>query len=418
MGFFSVPLTGLDASQDALQSISNNLANVDTDGYKDQNLTFSDVFAGASSSNGAGDPLQTGAGVNVASTTSDFTEGATSSTGISSNMAINGNGFFVVQQSNGQVAYSRAGDFTQSPTGTLVAPDGSEVMGYPATDGVVNTSAPLQPLQVGSDSVLPATASTTFNAVQNLNSSAAVGDTTSSPITVYDSLGDSHVVTLNFTKTGANQWSYSATAPSTDGSASDGATNTGSSVTLATGTLSFDSSGNLTSTTPIAFQGFNPSDGAATMNLTWDLADSDGNGSVTQTDLASGLTAKTVSGSSAATLSSYAVQADGTVEGTYSNGQTQALGQVALATVSNVQGMAQIGNNLYQTTSGSGQASIGTANSGARGSIVGGDVEGSNVDVASEFSKMIVAQQAYEANAKSVTTFDQVVQTTLSMMSS
>ena len=415
MSFFSVPLSGLNASQAQLQSISSNLSNVDTDGYKDQNLTFADVFSGASNDSGAGDPIQTGQGVNVASTTSDFTDGAVASTGIASNMALSGNGFFVVQQPNGEIAYSRAGDFTANSSGQLVAPDGSLVMGYPATGGVVNTAAALQPIQVGTGVTLPATASTTFSTTTNLNAGSAVGDTTSAQIQVYDSLGAAQNLNVQFTKTATNTWSYAVTLPSSDGSLTSGAA-TGSTVTLASGSLSFDSSGALTSTAPIALSGFTPSDGAATLNLTWNLADASGNGLVTQSDLASASSSPTSNGSPSATSTGYSIAADGTVEGQFSTGATQALGQVAVATVANTQGLDQIGNNLYQVTNGSGAASVGIAGTAGRGTITGGSVEQSNVDVASEFSKMIVAQQAYQANAKSVTTFDQIVQTTLSML--
>lgn len=418
MSFFSVPLSGLNASQSQLQTVSANLANVDTDGYKDQNLTFSDIFSNASSVNGAGDPLQTGGGVETASTTSDFTDGAVSSTGISSNMALSGNGFFVVQQPNGQIAYSRAGDFTTNNDGQLVAPDGSLVMGYPATGGVVDTSASLQPINVGTGAVLPASATTTFSATTNLNADSAVGATTSSQISVYDSLGNTQTLNVQFTETAPNTWSYAVTLPASAGSLASGGSSSGSDVTLGSGTLNFDSSGALTSTTPITLSGFTPSDGAATMNLTWDLADASGNGLVTQSALASATSATTQNGTASATLTGYSISADGTVQGTFSSGATQALGQVAVATVANDQGLQQIGNNLYQITNGSGAASIGIAGSGGRGTITGGSVEQSNVDVASEFSKMIVAQQAYEANAKSVTTFDQVVQAALAMLQS
>lgn len=408
MSFFAVPLSGLNASQSSLQTISANLANVDTDGYKDQNLTFNDLFAQSSLSNGALDPLQTGQGVAVASTTSDFTNGNASATGLSSNMALSGNGFFVVQQTNGNVAYSRAGDFTTNNSGQLVAPDGSLVLGYPATNGVVNTSAALQPLQTGTGLIIPAAATSTFSAAVNLN---ATGATANSTINVYDSLGASHVLTVNYTKTSANNWSYTITAPTADTGAATS--------TIATGTMTFDSSGKLTSpagsVTGIAIPSF--TDGAAPMNLTWNLNDTSGNGMITQTDLASSTGSTVQNGNAAGTLTGYTVEADGTVQGSFSTGTTMALGQVAVATVVNTQGMQQIGNNLYQVTAGSGAAEAGIAGTGGRGIIEGGSVEASNVDVATEFSKMIVAQQAYQANAKAVTTFDQIAQTTIQMLS-
>ncbi len=422
MSFFSVPLSGLNASQNALQAISSNLANTDTDGYKDQTVTFADVFAQSGISNGALDPIQTGQGVLTASTTSDFSNGNVTATGIASNMALQGNGLFVMQQPNGNVAYSRAGDFTQNGSGYLVAPDGSLVMGYPAVNGVVNLSAPLQPLQVGGGSTSPATATTTFSADINLDSSTAVDGTASSPITINDSLGGQQQLSINYTKTGANSWTYTVTIPST---ALANPTSPTGSQTVASGTLSFNASGQLTapvnattgvpSPISITIPGF--ADGAAAMNVNWDLADSNGNSLITQADLASSTTGLIQNGSAAGTMSGYSILADGTIQGSFPSG-TVTLGQVAVASVENTQGLSQIGNNLFTTTSGSGAAQVGIAGTGGRGTITGGSVESSNVDIASEFSKMIVAQQAYEANAKSVTTFDQVEQATIGMLQS
>ena len=423
MSFFSVPLSGLNAAQSSLQTISANLANVDTDGYKDQNVTFSDIYAQTGATNGALDPLQTGGGVNVASVTSDFTAGTPTATGIASNMALTGNGFFVVQQPNGTIAYSRAGDFTQNTQGQLVAPDGSLVLGYPAQNGVVNTAAALQPLSVGSGLTIPGTASTSFSADINLDATTPVGGTASSPISVYDSLGQTQNLTINYTNNGSNNWSYTVTVP-TSSLAPTNPPSTSATTTVGSGTLSFNSSGVLTSPVtasgapaPISITVPGFADGAAPMNLSWNLADSNGDSTVTQTDLASSTQSETENGSAAGTLSGYSIEADGTIEGQFSSGATQALGQVALANVANTQGLAQIGNNLYQVTAGSGQAQIGIAGTDGLGTILGGNVEGSNVDVATEFSKMIVAQQAYEANAKSVTTFDQVDQAALAMLS-
>ena len=410
MSFFGVPLSGLIASQDQLQSVSNNLANLDTVGYKDQTTSFSDIFAQSSLLNGANNPIQTGLGVKPSQTDSDFTDGAQSATGVASNMALSGNGFFVTQTSGGATAYTRAGDFTSNSTGQLTTPSGDLVLGYPAVNGVVSTTGILQPLQIGIGSVIPASATTNFNLSTNLSSSAAVGDTFSSTTPVYDSLGTSHVLTVDYTKTGTNTWSYTVNVPTTDTGAS--------STQVASGNLSFDNSGNLTSPTgsvAISIPSF--TDGAASMNLNWNLADASGNSSITQTNLASSTSATTQDGRASGTLTSYSVSSNGTIEGTFSNGQTSALGQVAVATFANTQGLLRTGNNDYQVTAGSGAANVGVAGTGGRGVITGGSVEASNVDVAAEFAKMITAQQAYQANAKTVTTLDQISQATLQMIS-
>ena len=410
MSFFGVPLSGLIASQDQLQSVSNNLANLDTVGYKDETVSFSDVFAQSSLTNASNNPIQTGLGVKPSQTSSDFTDGTTSATNVASNMALSGNGFFVTQKKDGTRAYTRAGDFTSNTSGQLTAPSGDLVLGYPAQNGVISTSGLLQPLQIGIGSVTPATATSNFELSTNLNASAAVGTTVPSTTPIYDSLGTPHVLTVNFTKTATNAWSYSVNVPTTDTGAA--------SSQVATGNLTFDTSGNLTSpngSIAVAIPGF--ADGAASMTMNWSLKDDAGNSSITQTSLASSTSATTQDGKASGTLTSYAVSADGTVEGTYSNDKTIALGQVVVANFANTQGLLRIGNNDYQVAAGSGAAVIGVAGTGGRGTITGGSVEASNVDVAAEFAKMIVAQQAYQANAKTVTTLNQISQATNQMLS-
>lgn len=409
MASFGIPLSGLIASQAQLQSVSNNLANLDTVGYKDSTLSFSDIFAQSSTLNGAGDPIQTGLGVATAQTSSDFSDGATSETDVASNMALSGNGFFVVQEASGTQSYTRAGDFTTNKTGELVTPSGGYVMGYPAVDGVVNTSAPLQPLQVGLGSVIPATATSTMQLTANLDSSSAINTSFTSTLPIYDSLGTSHELSVEYTKTGTNAWSYTINIPAADTGAATS--------TVAAGTLTFNSSGTMTAPTgSVQFTIPALTDGAAPMSINWNLNDSKGTPTITQTDTDSTTSGKTQNGQQSGTLTGYTVATDGTIEGTYSNGQTGALGQVAVANFANIQGLTSVGNNNYRATAGSGVALIGTANTGGRGSIKGGYVESSNVDTAAEFAKMIVAQQAYQANAKTVTTLDTISQDTIQMI--
>jgi len=412
MGSFSTPLSGLMAAQKQLQSVSNNLANIDTDGYKDQTLTFSDLFAPTGTTNGSGDPLQTGMGVSVSSTDSNFTEGNLNPTGTPSNLAVSGSGFFVTQGANGQLDYTRAGDFTTNNDGQLTTPNGELLLGYPAVAGVVNTSGGLQPLQVTSVTS-PAGASTTIDVTANLNSASSIGGTAaSSSLPVYDSLGSAHTLTVNYTKTAANTWTYTVTVPSADITGG-----TGTTTTVGSGTLNFNGSGQLTSTTgvtPISIPTL--ADGATSpLALTGPFGTA-ASPTVTQTALASGTSATSTDGFLSGTLVNYAVQPDGTIDGVFSGGNTLALGQVAVASFANTQGLASTGNNNYQPTTASGSAVIGVAGTGGRGTVVGGSVEQSNVDIATEFAKLIVAQQAYSANAKSVTTFNQVSQATLAML--
>ena len=242
MSAFSIPLSGLEATSQSLNVIANNLANLNTDGYKDETLNFGDIFNQMQGTSGNGDPIQTGSGVQVAGTSSNFNNGSVSTTNVSSNMALQGNGFFVVQNGT-QTDYTRSGDFTVNSQGQLTTTNGELVMGYPAVNGVVSTSEALAPISVDQASTVPAVASTTFQMNTNLDSSGGVGATFSTPITVYDSLGTAQTLSVQYTNTAANKWSYSITIPA---AATGG---TGSPTTVASGNLTFDSSGNLTSPT-------------------------------------------------------------------------------------------------------------------------------------------------------------------------
>jgi flagellar hook protein FlgE len=438
MGSFATPLSGLTAAQGQLQSVSNNLANINTDGYKDQTLTFADVFSQTGITNGSGDPVQTGSGVTVSSTDSNFTEGSLNATGTSSNMALSGNGFFVTQTSSGLPDYTRAGDFTTNDAGQITTPSGELLLGYPAVNGVVNTAAKLQPLQVGTGVTSPAVASSSFNISANLNASSVVGDTASSTLPVFDSLGASHTLTVTYTMTAPNTWSYSVTIPTADLTPAPVAVPPAVAPTttvVGAGTLGFDTSGALDEvngvTTPAAVAAgvlltIPPvavapavqttfADGAATMPLKWSL-ETAGTPTITQTSTASATSATSTNGFASGTLSTYAVQPDGTINGTFSSGQTLALGQVAVASFSNTQGLVDVGNNNYQPSASSGAAVVGVAGTGGRGTVIGGSVEQSNVNIATEFAKLIVAQQAYSANAKSITTFNQVSHATIAML--
>jgi flagellar hook protein FlgE len=438
MGSFATPLSGLTAAQSQLQSVSNNLANINTDGYKDQTLTFADVFSQTGVTNGSGDPLQTGSGVTVSSTDSNFTEGSLTATGTSSNMALSGNGFFVTQTSSGLADYTRAGDFTTNNAGQITTPNGELLLGYPAVNGAVNTTAKLQPLQVGTGVTSPAVASSTFNISANLDANSVVGDTASSTLPVFDSLGASHTLTVTYTMTAPNAWSYAVTIPTADLVPAPVVVPPAvapTSTVVGSGTLGFSTSGVLNEvngvTTPAAVAAgvaltIPPvavapavqttfADGAATMPITWSL-ETAGSPTVTQTATASATSATSTNGFASGTLSTYAVQPDGTIDGTFSSGQTLALGQVAVASFSNTQGLVDVGNNNYQASAASGAAVVGVAGTGGRGTVIGGSVEQSNVNIATEFAKLIVAQQAYSANAKSITTFNQVSQATIAML--
>jgi flagellar hook protein FlgE len=408
MGSFSTALSGLSADSVALNTIGNNLANLNTTAFKEQSTNFEDLFYQQIGQNGSNDALQVGVGTKVASTTTDFTSGSIDPTGVTQDMALSGNGFFVVQQ-NGVQSLTRAGDFQLDSNGNLTTSEGENVMGYSAVNGVISGSSSLAPLTLPTGSTESAKATQNFSLTANLNAGAAIGSTFSTPVQVYDSLGQTHQLTISFTKTAANTWDYSAALP--PGDFTGAAANT-------TGTLTFDSTGNLVSPTgsvaAISFAGL--PNGASNLSFNWNLDDSNGNPTISQTTAASAGSGSNQDGFTSGVYNGFTVDSGGIITATYSNGQNQTVGQVAVATVANDQGLVVTGNNNYMTTAASGQANVGIAGTGARGTITDSALELSNVDISSEFADLIVAQRAFEANSKTVTTFDTVTQDTLSMI--
>ena len=408
MASFSIPLSGLNADTTELNTIANNLSNLSTTGFKAQTTTFEDLFYQNVGSSGSGDPVQSGQGVGVAANATDFTSGTPASTGVSSNVALSGNGFFVVDN-GGTQEYTRDGSFQTDQNGNLITSNGMPVLGYAANNGVVNTNAPLTALNIPplgqTDSPQP---TANFSLDANLNSGAAVGTVVPAQITVYDSLGQSHVATVDFTNTGTNTWNYNISLPAGDAT---GSTNT-------TGTLTFNSSGQLvTPAANVAGIGFTGlADGASNMTVDWNLYGANNTPTLTQVASASSVSSTTQDGYASGTSSGFSIDSSGVISVQYSNGQTQAVGQLAVATVNNEQGLERLGDNNYAATIASGQASLGVGGAGGRGTVEGGELEGSNVNISTEFSNLIVAQNAYEANAKSVSTFDTVLQSTIDMI--
>jgi len=413
MASFSIPLSGLAASSASLNVIANNLANLNTDGYKDETLNFASIFNQMQGTSGNGDPIQYGTGVKVAGRVSDFSDGNVASTGVSSNLALQGNGFFVVQDSSGAESFTRNGDFLVNSAGQLCTQGGQLVVGFPAIAGVIQSESTLAPITVNGVNNIPANATTNFQMTTNLDATSTVGTTFDTPITVYDSLGETHVLTVGYTNTAPNAWTYTITLPAADTGGN------GAPTQLATGNLTFNSSGVLTnptgSITPINIQKL--ADGAADMSLTWNLNGAGGVPAITQQAASSATSDTTQNGYATGSLTGYSVAADGTVEGQFSNNQTLALGQVAVASFANNQGLTQTADNSFQPTLASGLPVIGAAGVGGKGTIEGGAVEQSNVNLSTEFANMIVAQNGYEASAKVLTTFDQVAQATLQVIS-
>lgn len=410
MPTFSIPLSGLTASSIALSTISNNLANLNTIGYKDSRVLFRDLFYQTLGTNGSGDAIQQGAGTAVSSIPSLFTQGNVDPSGVATDVAIIGDGFFVVSK-NGVVSYTRAGNFEIDKNNLLVTSDGQIVMGYPAVNGVILPGQGLGPLALGAGTISPATATSNVQLRTNLDATDAVGTTYSAPITIYDSLGASHVIMFTYTKTATNSWDYSISIPAADvGGAVD-------PTILQTGTLTFDGNGNLVTpasdVTNINITGF--VDGANDLSFTWKLYDSNGVGFLTQMASPSSTSSTQQDGAGSGTLVKFDIGSDGTITGAFSNGKTAILGQLALATFANNQGLLRTGNNGFSETLASGQPVVGGPGTGGRGTLAGGALELSNVDIAKEFAALIVAQRGFQANARAVTTFDEITQETINL---
>jgi len=407
MSSFSIPLTGLESSSTALNTIANNLSNMNTTAFKSQDVSFSDLFYQQIGNSGSGDPLELGAGAQVAATTTDFTEGSINSTGNATDVALNGNGFFVLEN-GGSNLYTRDGSFGLTSDGVLTSQSGLAVMGYPAVNGVVNTNAPLTPIQIPVGQVEQPAPTANFSMTANLDASAAVGTSVPGQITLYDSLGVSHVATVTFTNTGANTWNYSISLPSGDAT---GGTNL-------TGALTFNSSGDLiapvANVSGISFTGL--SDGASDMTLNWNLYGANNQPTLTQFAAASDVSATKQDGYTSGQYTGFTIDSNGVVSAQFSNSQTSAVGQLALANVTNPEGLQILGGNNYATTLASGAASVGAAGNGGLGTIQDEALEQSNVNISTQFSDLIIAQQAYEASSKAVTTMDTVSQDTINMI--
>lgn len=422
VGSFSAGLSGLNANAQYLSVIGNNLANINTIAFKASTVTFMDLVSQAVSGNGD-NPMQVGLGVVTGSISPVFTQGAIESARGGTNVAIEGDGFFVVSGADGQ-SFTRAGNFTFDKNGTLVTADGYHVQGYtridPATGTVVSTGETTD-ITVPPGVLRPPTATTEFKMVTNLSASAPAGAVHTSAIEVRDALGASHVVTITYTKTGAGQWTYEMTVPGED--ATGGTAGTPFPIPAASGgsgTLTFDDTGKLTT-----INGQPPADltittpawstGAAANTLSWDLVGDDNAPYLTGYAADSDTSAISQNGAAAGVIDSIDIQRDGTILAVLRSGQQIPVGQIALATFTNPKGLLKLGSNRFASSEAAGVANIGVADSGGRGTLVGGALEQSNVDMAQEFTQMILAQRGYQANAKSITVSDELLVDTLNL---
>jgi len=377
-------ISGLRSHQTMLDVTGNNIANVNTTGFKSSQVQFQDTLSqmltgasGAQDGVGGTNPAQVGLGVRVAGITTNFTQGASQTTGRSTDMMIQGDGFFIVRK-GAETFYTRAGSFDFDETGQMVLPgEGALVQGWMAVNGVIDTNGPITDLRIPSNTVMPAVASTSATYTGNLDAAAADGSVLNRTIDVFDSTGNSRTLTLTFTKA-ATGWSVEAS----DGTA-----------TVASQAMTFDAAGTLTTPTALTV-------GGVAVDLT----------SVTGFAGLDTVKADVQDGQAAGTLQSFSLGSDGTITGSFSNGLKQAIGRISLGGFTNPAGLERAGGSLFRTTVNSGEPSVGPASSGGRGSLAGGALEMSNVDLSSEFTSLIVAQRGFQANSRVITTSDEVLQ--------
>lgn len=412
-------VSGINATQEYLDEIGSNIANANTVGYKQGEVQFADLLAeqlaGATApttGTGGVNPVAIGSGVRVVAVSTDLAEGTLESTGVATDVAITGNGYLVVEQ-NGQQYFTRDGALTVDANGNLTTLGGAKVLGWQANvTGALNINAPVAPITIPEGATTAAAATSTISLTGNLPAwSGGTATVPSYTITVdaYDPLGK--VVPIQVTLTGAataNKWNLTAVAQTPS---------TGHAVTLFTHTtpptLLFGPNGQLekvngngpgatgwklpVTTKPTGF---------TSLTLHFPSATS----SKGMTQYAGPETVQmSQNGRASGSLVSYSIGGNGVITGTFSNGQSAPLAQIALASFTNPGGLQDVGGNLLSTSANSGPAAIGAPGTGVRGTLLGGELEQSNVNLATQLTDLITAQQAYQANTKVISTDQQVI---------
>ncbi len=404
---FYTALTGLNNNSLAINIIGDNLANMNTIGYKSGKASFAELLAGLSGTSSNGNPVVFGLGSTLNGVTHATTQGTVSYTGKSTDAAINGNGFFVVS-TDGGLGFTRSGKFEFNKDGGLVSGDGYQLMGYMAVNGQIDSNGTAVPIEIKKGQVMPAKATTTLDITGNLDSSSTAASTS---IQAYDSLGATHNITVNFTGAGPN-WHWSATIPAVD----TGGAITDPAVEVGNGDMVFNSSGNLISPTAnptLSITGL--ASGAADMTIAFGLLDSNGKSTVTNFSSSSSTFTPSQNGSYASNLKEISIDSSGVIMGVSESGNTIALAQLALADFPNIEGLQKYKGSTFVSFPSSGDPSIGAAGAGGRGTVVGASLEQSNVDMAQEFVNLIAAQRAYQANSKIITATDELYQDSLNM---
>jgi flagellar hook protein FlgE len=411
MGFQS-GLSGLNTAQKNLDVIGNNVANASVVGFKSSQAQFADVFA-TSLTGGGASPI--GIGTKVAAVAQQFSQGNISVTSNPLDVAINGRGFFRMEQ-NGSVTYARNGQFRFDPQGSIVNSDGLSLTGY-GVDALGNIiAAAPAPIQISFADVSPQTTQS-FRMGMNLDSREAPpptavfnpADPTSYNFTtsgsVFDTLGNSHTFTMYFVKTAtANQWQMYGQVDGTALANADLGAGAGNPVTL-----NFSNTGLLTTAMPLATTLAVTTGAVTPISFNFDLT------GTTQYGSTPGVNSLSQDGYASGRLAGFNIGADGIMVGRYTNGQTRNLAQIVLADFRNVQGLTPLGNNQWEETSQSGLPVVGTPTSGSLGVLQSSAVEDSNIDLTAELVNMITAQRVYQANAQTIKTQDALLQTLVNL---
>ncbi|MGC8758572.1 MAG: flagellar hook protein FlgE [Bryobacteraceae bacterium] len=410
---FSTALSALSAHTTAVDVVGNNLANLNTPGYKSSVVVFSDLVT---QSLGAGlGETQVGFGVARPVTLRQFSQGAIQASSAPLDVAIQGDGFLVVRDpSTNAMLYTRGGNLQVNKLGQLVTATGFRLQGWNEVNGVLDTTQPVTDVIVPVGSLRAPSPTQNVSFDLNLDASGTAGPpptTFSTSIEVFDSLGGSHTISVRFEKTAnPGEWSYSLVFPDSDLASPP--------FTPVTGTIQFDSQGRLVSPGPgdpmpqLAVTGL--ANGADDLNITWQLY----NGTVprlTQFSQPSAVAANAQDGHPAAQLIRVGIGDGGRVLAQYSNGEQVAVGQLAMASIRNPESMIAVGNSNFQLSARSALPAIGLPGTGGRGQIIGGAVEFSTVDIAREFTSLIVLQRGYQANARVITAVDEISQETINL---
>ena len=396
-------ISGLSANATAMTVIGDNIANVNTTAFKSNRSHFANILS--TSLGGESATAGVGRGVEFWGVNAQWTQGSLENSASATDLAINGKGFFMVQDASGSNYYTRAGNFTFDKQGYLMNPDGLQVQGY-AIDTAGNLSS-ISDIYIPGERISPPVPTTEFNFDINLSSTAVENDTYTTAQTMYDSLGNAIPVTFTFTRQAAAQtWTVTGSIPSSTGSIGvsfDGNPSMN---------IVFDSAG-VMSPPPTANVrvAVDPGNGAAPLSIDWALVDANGNsnGDLTGYASESATTFQYQDGYPAGSLRGISVDEAGIVTAAYSNGELTPMFQIALADFPSYDGLTKMGRNLYAESVASGQALPGVAGTGRLGSVAPSSLEMSNVDLAEEFVKMITTQRAFQANSRVITASDEIL---------